>query len=59
MRLGIASDHRGFALKEDMAELLRGSQYEVFDFGAHRLNPGDDYPDFVVPLAEGRPVSRI
>jgi ribose 5-phosphate isomerase B len=21
------------------------------DFGAHQLNPGDDYPDFVVPLA--------
>jgi len=51
MRVGIASDHGGFALKEQMAELLRGSGYEVLDFGAHQLNPGDDYPDFVVPLA--------
>lgn len=51
MRVGIASDHGGFALKEHMAELLRGSRYEIVDFGAHQLNPADDYPDFVVPLA--------
>jgi ribose 5-phosphate isomerase B len=30
---------------------LRASGHEVTDFGAHSLNPGDDYPDFVVPLA--------
>ncbi|MFY9805591.1 MAG: RpiB/LacA/LacB family sugar-phosphate isomerase [Candidatus Acidiferrales bacterium] len=51
MRVGIASDHGGFALKEQIAESLRRSAYEVVDFGAHQLNPGDDYPDFVVPLA--------
>jgi len=26
--------------------------HEVVDFGAHGLNPGDDYPDFVIPLAQ-------
>jgi ribose 5-phosphate isomerase B len=51
VRVGIASDHGGFALKEGIAELLRGSSYEVVDFGAHELNPGDDYPDFIIPLA--------
>ena len=51
MRVGIASDHGGFALKEQIAESLRTAAYEVVDFGAHQLNPGDDYPDFVVPLA--------
>ena len=51
MRVGIASDHGGFALKGQIAESLRSSAYEVVDFGAHQLNPGDDYPDFVVPLA--------
>jgi ribose 5-phosphate isomerase B len=51
MRVGIASDHGGFALKEQIAESLRSSAYEVVDFGAYQLNPGDDYPDFVVPLA--------
>ena len=52
MRVGIASDHGGFALKEQVAELLRGSSHEVVDFGAHELSPGDDYPDLVIPLAK-------
>ena len=30
---------------------LRDSGHEVRDFGAYSLNPGDDYPDFVIPLA--------
>ena len=51
MRVGIAADHGGFALKEQVAESLRSSGYEVVDFGAHKLNPADDYPDFIVPLA--------
>jgi ribose 5-phosphate isomerase B len=49
--VGIASDHGGFALKAQVAESLRGSGHEVVDFGAHQLNPGDDYPDFIIPLA--------
>jgi ribose 5-phosphate isomerase B len=52
MRVGIASDHGGFALKEQIADLLRGSGYEVVDFGARELSPGDDYPDYVIPLAK-------
>ena len=23
----------------------------MIDFGAHALNPEDDYPDFIIPLA--------
>lgn len=51
MRGGIAGDHGGFTLKGQVAELLRDSGREVVDFGAHQLNPGDDYPDFIIPLA--------
>jgi len=51
MRVGIAADHGGFALKAQLAELLRSSGYDVEDFGAHGLDPEDDYPDFVIPLA--------
>jgi ribose 5-phosphate isomerase B len=51
MRVGIASDHGGFALKEQMTKSLRGAGHEVVDFGAHQFNPGDDYPDFIIPLA--------
>ena len=51
MRVGIAADHGGFTLKAQLAESLRTSGYEVVDFGAHELNPADDYPDFIAPLA--------
>ena len=51
MRIGIAADHGGFALKVQIAELLLGSGHDVVDFGADHLDPDDDYPDFVIPLA--------
>jgi len=51
MRVGIAADHGGFDLKEQLARGLRDSGYEVVDFGAHKMSPEDDYPDFIVPLA--------
>jgi ribose 5-phosphate isomerase B len=50
-RIGVAADHGGFELKEYLAAMLRGAQYEVFDFGDGQPKPDDDYPDFVVPLA--------
>src|SRR6516225_1248088 len=52
MKVGIATDHGGFALKEDLVSKLNAAGHQVVDFGAHSLNPQDDYPDFVVPLAE-------
>src|SRR5437016_4856243 len=51
MRVGIATDHGGFGLKEELVAHLREAGHEVVDFGAHDLNPDDDYPDFVIPLA--------
>ena len=50
MRVGVASDHGGFTLKEELVGRLRAAGHEVIDFGAHALNPDDDYPDFVIPL---------
>jgi ribose 5-phosphate isomerase B len=52
MRVGIATDHGGFGLKEELITRLRAAGHEIVDFGAHALNTDDDYPDFVVPLAE-------
>lgn len=49
--IGIASDHGGFELKEKLVVLLETAGYEINDFGAYQLNTGDDYPDFVIPLA--------
>jgi RpiB/LacA/LacB family sugar-phosphate isomerase len=51
MRIGIAVDHGGFVLKTSVTDTLRELGHEVVDFGAYRLAPEDDYPDFVVPLA--------
>src|SRR5260221_5538688 len=52
VRVGIATDHGGFGLKEELATYLRETGHEVLDVGAHTLDPGDDYPDFVIPLAQ-------
>jgi len=52
MRVGIATDHGGFELKAQLLEELRGMGHEVVDFGAFEYNKGDDYPDYVIPLAQ-------
>ena len=51
MQIGFATDHGGFVLKDPILEALHTSGREVRDFGAYNLNPEDDYPDFVIPLA--------
>lgn len=57
--IGIASDHGGFDLKEQLVELLKIAGYEIKDFGAYQLNEGDDYPDFVIPLAKAMAKDEI
>ena len=52
MRVGIGSDHGGFLLKRQVAEQLSRAGYETVDFGAHQLTSGDDYPDYIIPLAK-------
>ncbi len=51
MRIGIAADHGGYELKGLLISQLKDAGHEAVDFGAHELVAGDDYPDFVVPLA--------
>src|SRR5437870_4416021 len=51
MRVGIATDHGGFILKEELLVQLRAAGHDVVDFGAYELNPADDYPDMVIRLA--------
>jgi ribose 5-phosphate isomerase B len=59
MRVGIATDHGGFELKEKLAARLRAVGHEITDFGAHQLTPEDDYPDFVVPLARAVAAGKV
>jgi ribose 5-phosphate isomerase B len=56
MKIYIGTDHAGYVLKEKLVSCLRGEGYEVFDMGAFKYNEGDDYPDFVIPVA--RAVSK-
>jgi ribose 5-phosphate isomerase B len=50
-KIGIAADHGGFLLKEEVRKTLESSGYETMDYGAHSMQTDDDYPDFVIPLA--------
>jgi ribose 5-phosphate isomerase B len=52
MRIGIAADHGGFKLKEYLINILLETNYKVIDFGDSALKEEDDYPDFVIPLAD-------
>ncbi|HDY69860.1 MAG TPA: ribose 5-phosphate isomerase B [Actinobacteria bacterium] len=51
MQIGIAADHGGYELKEKLKQALVTAGHEVEDHGAMAPDPGDDYPDFVIPLA--------
>ena len=52
MKIGFATDHGGYILKEPILKALRDAGHEVQDFGAYTLDSGDDFPDFVIPLAK-------
>ena len=54
MRLVLGSDHAGFALKQELACMLREEGHEVVDVGTDSLAPVD-YPDFAE--AVGRAVT--
>ena len=51
MKIAIAADHGGFDMKQELKARLVQAGREVKDFGASTLEPDDDYPDYVIPLA--------
>ena len=51
MKIGIGSDHAGFAYKEKIKEFLRDLGHEVTDYGTNSEAPVD-YPLFIRPVAE-------
>ncbi len=59
MRVGIANDHAGFGLKEEILAQLKAAGHEVVDFGAHELATEDDYPDYVLPLAQAVAAGKV
>jgi ribose 5-phosphate isomerase B len=59
LRVGIAADHGGFALKAELTASLSAAGYEIEDYGAFELTADDDYPDFIIPLARAVAAGRI
>ncbi len=52
MRIGVAGDHAGFALKALALDDIRALGHEAVDLGPRQLDPLDDYPDFAVAIAD-------
>ncbi len=52
MKIGLASDHGGFEIKQQLKERFSKLDIEIVDFGNSVSQSGDDYPDFVLPLAK-------
>ena len=49
MKVGVASDHAGFALKETMKSEIEAAGHTVIDLGTHSTD-SVDYPDFAEKL---------
>jgi ribose 5-phosphate isomerase B len=47
----IASDHAGLELKQKIIAHLKDTDQQVEDCGPFKVDPEDDYPDFVFPCA--------
>lgn len=52
VKIYIGSDHAGFEYKEQLKKYLAGLGHQVDDKGAFAYEEGDDYPDFITPVAE-------
>lgn len=50
MKIGIASDHAGYELKEFLKNHLQSKGYDLTDYGPSS-DESCDYPDFAHPLA--------
>jgi len=51
MKIGIGSDHAGFAYKEMLRAYLHGLGHEVVDFGTYSAER-TDYPLWITPTAQ-------
>ena len=51
LRVGIACDHAGYTLKEELKSIFGKQLFELVDFGTHS-EESVDYPDMIHPLAK-------
>jgi ribose 5-phosphate isomerase B len=51
MKIAIAADHAGFAMKEEVRKYIENLGHEVLDLGAYNASPSD-YPDFASAVGQ-------
>lgn len=51
MKIGIASDHRGFKLKEQIKDHFTNTDIEIIDYGTDG-EESTDYPDYAFKVSE-------
>lgn len=51
MKIGFASDHRGYKLKKELIDELKKENYEIIDYGTDS-EESTDYPDYAFKLGE-------
>lgn len=51
MKIGLASDHAGYEMKQFLVGMFEAMDHEIIDFGTNSTE-SVDYPDFAHPLAE-------
>ncbi len=62
MKIYFAGDHAGFEMKQKLMEFVRSLGHTVEDLGPLEPKAGDDYPDYVIPLAKkvaGKPSTEL
>lgn len=52
MRIVLGADHRGFVLKDALAEHLKSQGHEIIDVGTNNGSDPVDYPDIAVDVSK-------
>jgi ribose 5-phosphate isomerase B len=52
MKIYFASDHAGFEMKNDLIGFVKELGFQTEDCGAYKLDPDDDYPEFIKKAAQ-------
>jgi ribose 5-phosphate isomerase B len=58
MKIAIACDHRGFAVKQKILAQIQDRGHEILDFGTDNPRPCD-YPDFAIPVSRAVALGQV
>lgn len=58
MKIGIASDHRGYDLKKEIINSLKQENYNIIDYGTNSSD-AVDYPDYAFELSKNVKTKKV